>query len=182
MDVNAWRQLFLVNELNEISNYKLINTNVSLLLYALFMEGVGLRWWTSEDPNLRNSKNNAEENWVVFFFVSTLVIYVISAVQYIIRYALKKWIPLKTEEFTDLCSVTNISVMIFDDSFGGYYIHGRSPYGFTEISSEKLRRNLENESRGQGQIRGLSPEDPDLQTYYIYIPRNLFERYRTTYV
>ena len=80
MDVNAWRQLFLVNELNEVSNYKIINTNVTLLLYGLFMEGFGLRWWTNEDPNLNNSKNNAEENWVVFFFVSTLVIYVISAV------------------------------------------------------------------------------------------------------
>ena len=162
MDVNAWRQLFLVNELNEVSNYKIINTNVTLLLYGLFMEGFGLRWWTNEDPNLNNSKNNAEENWVVFFFVSTLVIYVISAVQYVCRYAVKKWFPLRTEEFTDLCSVSNISVMIFDDSFGGFYIHGRSPYGYTEISSEKLRRNLENESRGQGQIRGLSPDDPDL--------------------
>ena len=92
--------------------------------------------------------------------------YSIAAVQYFGRYILKKagcgMCPLKTEEFTDLCSVTNMSVMIFDESFGGYYIHGRSPYGYTEISTEKLRRSLVQESRGQGQIRGLSQEDPDL--------------------
>lgn len=75
---------------------------------------------------------------------------------------IKKWYPLKTEEFTDLCSVSNISVLIFDESYGGYYIHGRSPYGFTEISTEKLRRSLEYEKRGKGQMRGLSPEDPEL--------------------
>lgn len=73
-------------------------------------------------------------------------------------------------------------MLIFDDSFGGYYIHGRSPYGYTEISTEKLRRSLEHEAKGQAQMRGLSPEDPDLQTYKIYIPLALFEKYRTTYV
>jgi meckelin len=148
IDVNAWRSLFLVNELNELQSYKIISTNMTLFFYALFMQTVGLRYWTVHDPELRRTRNNADESWVIFFFVSTLVMYVIAAVLYIGRYAVRRWFPLKTEEFTDLCSVTNISVMIFDDSFGGYYIHGRSPYGFTEISTEKLRRSLEQEARG----------------------------------
>ena len=150
MDVNAWRSLFLVNELNELQGYRIINSNITLFLYGLFMEGFGLRYWTNYDPELVTSPKNSGENWVIFFFVSTLVMYTIAMVQYAGRYAVKKWFPLKTEEFTDLCSVTNISVMIFDDSFGGYYIHGRSPYGFTEISTEKLRRSLELEAKGKG--------------------------------
>lgn len=180
--MNAWRSLFLVNELNELQNYKIINTNLSLFLYALFMQGFGLRYWANHDPVLGTERNNAEESWVIFFFISTLVMYTIAIVQYVGRYAIKKWYPLKTEEFTDLCSITNISVMLFDDSFGGYYIHGCSPYGFTEISTEKLRRSLEQESRGQGQIRGLSPDNPTLQTYQVFIPIQLFEKYRTQYV
>lgn len=106
----------------------------------------------------------------------------IAGLQYGGRYLIKRWFPLKTEEFTDLCSVTNISVLIFDDSYGGYYIHGRSPYGQTESSAELLRRSLEQEARGKGQIRGLSPEEPDLQTYIIYIPKKLFLWYRQKYV
>ena len=121
----------------------MISTNITLFLYALFMEGFGLRYWTNHDPNLMTKRSNSEESWVTFFFVSTLVMYSIAVVQYVGRYLVKKWFPLKTEEFTDLCSICNISVMIFDDSFGGYYIHGRSPYGYTEISTEKLRRHLE---------------------------------------
>ena len=95
-------------------------------------------------------RTNSEENWVIFFFVSTLVMYVIAGVQYGGRYLIKKWFPLKNEEFTDLCSISNISVLLFDDSLGGYYIHGRSPYGYTEISSEQLRRSLEQEAAGKG--------------------------------
>ena len=165
MDVNAWRSLFLINELNEIGRYRLISSNFTLFIYALLMEGIGMRYWTNEDPNLAVIKTNSKENWVIFFFVSTLIIYVIAGIQYGGRYLLKNSFPLKTEEFTDLCAVTNISVLLFDDSFGGYYIHGRSPNGYTEISSEKLRRHLVQEARGKGQIRGLSAEDPDLQTY-----------------
>lgn len=51
-DVNAWRQLFLVNELNEIGSYRLINSSISLFIYALVMEGFGIRYWTNEDPSL----------------------------------------------------------------------------------------------------------------------------------
>ncbi len=46
LDVNAWRSLFLVNELNELQNYKIISSNVTLFVYGLLMEGVGLRYWT----------------------------------------------------------------------------------------------------------------------------------------
>jgi hypothetical protein len=60
-------------------------------------------------------------------------------------------VPLKTEELTDLCSICNISVLLFDNSFHGYYIHGRSPYGQAEVSSEILRKALEYEESGKAQ-------------------------------
>lgn len=47
VDVNAWRSLFLVNELNELGSYRIISSNITLFLYALFMEGLGLRYWTN---------------------------------------------------------------------------------------------------------------------------------------
>jgi len=47
LDVNAWRSLFLINELNELQNYRIISSNVTLFLYGLFMEGIGLRYWTN---------------------------------------------------------------------------------------------------------------------------------------
>ena len=46
-------------------------------------------------------------------------------------------------EFQDLCSVANISVMMFDEYLNGYYIHGKSPTGKADLSSENLCLALE---------------------------------------
>jgi meckelin len=73
---------------------------------------------------------------VLFFFVTTIIIFAVGAAQYLFRYfpTVAKNMPMKHTEFTDLCSITNISVLMFDESFHGYYVHGRSPYGQAEVS------------------------------------------------
>ena len=58
-----------------------------------------------------------------------MLLLLIGATQYAVTYVFKGLFPLKIEEFIDLCSVTNISLLIFNNSFHGYYIHGRSPFG-----------------------------------------------------
>jgi len=121
----------LCNELNELQNCKVINPNFTLLLYAVVMIGFGVEYWTSHSPNLETEFYDSPLNNLLFFFVTTLVIYIIGIVQYVIRYLpfVYSKLPMKHLEFIDLCSMTNISMMIFDESFHGYYIHGRSPYG-----------------------------------------------------
>ena len=96
-------------------------------------------------------------------------------------YLLRPCRPLKTEEFTDLCSVTNISVLMFDHYYRGYYIHGKSPSGYTEITTENLRKQLVFESQGRSQIRGITADDPDLQTYIILVPPQLVNKYKIEY-
>lgn len=77
--------------------------------------------------------------------------YIIGAAQYAFRYLVKLWFPLPIEEFTDLCAISNISVLMFDSEFRGYYIHGRSPYGQAEVTSSDLIKSLECEMTGQAQ-------------------------------
>lgn len=135
-DVNAWRSLFLLNELNELQTYKLISTDLTLLIYALLMEGFGMKYWCSYSPFLEVRDYSTPTNYVLFFFVTTIIIFVVGAIQYVFRYLppVRNNFPMKHTEFTDLCSITNISVLMFDESFHGYYIHGRSPYGQAEVS------------------------------------------------
>lgn len=90
--------------------------------------------------------------------------------------------PLKHTEVVDLCSICNVSILMFDESFAGYYIHGKSPYGQAEISSEQLRKAIEFEASGQAQMRGMTEEDPDLQTFEIFIPPKLLTAYRSEYL
>lgn len=94
---------------------KLISMEFTLLTYAFFMEGIGWRYLSTHDPELRNVKMNSPENYILNFFVTAFIMYVIAVVQYIWRYLIKFRVPLQLEEFTDLCSICNISVMIFDN-------------------------------------------------------------------
>ena len=79
-DVNAWRSLFLLNELNELQTYKLISTDFTLLMYALLMEGFGMKYWCSYSPTLEVHDYSSPQNYVLFFFVTTIIIFVVGAV------------------------------------------------------------------------------------------------------
>ena len=85
---------------------------------------------------------------------------------------MKVWFPLKVDEFTDLCSVSNISVFILHDALHGYYVHGKSPYyGLADLNAEDLKRALDMEKEGGGTTRGLILGDRTaLQTFEIFIP------------
>ena len=116
-DVNGWRAIFLVNELAELQTYRLIRTDFTLFVYILLMEGVGLRYWTTHDPDLKIHDTNSPKNYTLYFFVTTLIIYAAGIIQYTAQYAVKHWWPLRTEDFVDLCSISNISILMFDESF-----------------------------------------------------------------
>ena len=70
---------------------------------------------------------------------------------------------------------------MFDSEFKGYYIHVRAPYGQSEVSSSDLINSLEFEIRGQAQTRGLTIEDPTLQTFEIFMPPLMLENYKDLY-
>ena len=134
------------------------------------MEGLGWRYFSTHNPDFSVKPYQSPENYVLNFFVTTLVMYAIGIAQYVIKYLIKFRVPLKIEEFTDLCAICNISVLMFDNEFHGYYIHGRSPYGQSEVSSEALIKALEYETTGKAQQRGLTPDEPNLQTFEIFMP------------
>jgi meckelin len=78
--INAWRQLLLLNEFNELQTEQLISMEFTLICYAFFMEGVGWRYLSSYDPNLTTTANKSPENYVLNFFVTAIVIYAIGIV------------------------------------------------------------------------------------------------------
>lgn len=144
------------------------------------MEGFGLVYWTSHAPNLETTDYDSPLNYPLFFFVTTLVIYLIGVAQYGVRYIPPVYnnFPLKHVEFVDLCSIANISVMMFDNNFHGYYIHGRSPFGQAEVSAQSLEMALEFESTGKAHMRGMTEQLPDLQTFEIFMSQELLENYK----
>ena len=169
-DVNAWRQIFLVNEFNELQNYRLISCEMTLIAYAILMEGFNFKYYTSYDPDLNLQPQQSPKNDLLFLCVTTLIIYSLGYIQYAGRYILNGISTLNHIEFVDMCSILNISMIMFDESYKGYYIHGKSPYGQAEISTTQLKIALEFEASGKAQIRGLYEEEEEMQTFEIVLP------------
>ena len=98
-EFNAWRHLFLVNELNELQTAKLISTESNFLIYGLLMEGFGLKYLATQDPDFVFTDKNSAENYVLFFFVTVCVFYASGILQYGFRYLTKPCNSLKVVEF-----------------------------------------------------------------------------------
>jgi meckelin len=74
--------------------------------------------------------------------------------------------PLR--EFVDLCSVSNISVMILLEPQWGFYIHGESIHAHADVSMVEFQENLQRESRGDLPARGLGGQSQS-QTFEVFI-------------
>ena len=114
--------------------------------------------------------DKSPENIILRHFIGTFILFMSGVAQYVIVRLLQVWNPTQKTEFLDLCSVANISVLIFQDSLRGYYIHGQSPLGVADTTLQQLIQFLEEEGRGKIKGRGITDEKNDnLQTYEIYL-------------
>jgi len=93
---------------------------------CFFLRAVEWENWAAADPDVTKtpSKHTPQNTILLFFIVATLFL-TIGASQYVIR-GIKKMMSFSADyqNFVDLCAVSNISCLIMDQEFHGYYIHG----------------------------------------------------------
>ncbi len=106
----------------------------------------------------------------IIFFLPALVQYIV----YILFY--RRFVEDRIINFIDLCSVSNISVFILIDNLYGYYIHGRSPHGTTDVNMRDMMLNLEREGKQMSGTRGLQAKS-DEQTFIMRVDRTFRLQY-----
>jgi len=82
----------------------------------------------------------------------------------------------KIVNFIDLCSVSNISVFILDQNQHGYYIHGRSPHGLTDVNMKQVIMNLHREENQMIGTRGLQNNSNE-QIFIMKINKSFKKQY-----
>ena len=165
-EVNAWRQIFVGNEFLELLNTRILSLPLIIFIFIFFYKGLGWENFADFRPFLDTDPKNSPNVFVLKFFLISFLMLAIAATQFVIRKLFSIWFPLKTQLFTDFCAVCNISVFILDSSLHGFYIHGQSAFGISDVSATKLETLLTNEQKGVGKERGLIPDDPKaLQTF-----------------
>lgn len=72
--------------------------------------------------------------------------------------------------FIDMCSMTNISVLMLLENRYGYYIHGRSPHEMADIDMRQMLMQFQQESKQMIGKRGLETGSDD-QSFIIKVSR-----------
>lgn len=102
---------------------------------------------------------------------SSLLIYVACyAIQRLYHFSIhERFVSNAIQQYVDVCSMTNISVLVFSIQTFGYYIHGRSPHGFADTDMCTMVQQLRRESENMCGHRGLLPNS-EHQTFCFYAP------------
>lgn len=136
---------------------RFLRPETTIFWFAFFLKGLGYEYLSKSDPDLNTINDSMQpQNYVLLFFLSSFVFLLIGIVQYILS-MINSWVfSNKYLEFMDLCSVSNISMIIMDTYLHGYYVHGEAPWVSSDIVMSQLKKNLDNEGKGVGIKRGIT--------------------------
>jgi hypothetical protein len=99
---NAWRPVFVMNELNELQLFTVIHVEVLLIWTSFFMVGQEWQYAAQYQPEVSFENTRSPESYVLSFFLFTLIIMVTGVTLYLLRYMIAFFSPLTYMEFVDL--------------------------------------------------------------------------------
>ncbi|KAJ3597256.1 hypothetical protein NHX12_000784 [Muraenolepis orangiensis] len=176
-----WRTYFVANEWNEIQTIRKISPTFQVMAVLFFLEVVGFSnlalrdpWSALERPSqaytppysLTLRYGLASTLWLCIGLLQVLFFTVFH----------ERFVEDKIRQFVDLCSISNISVLLLSHQCFGYYIHGRSVHGHADTNMEEMNTNLKREAESLCGQRGLLP-NTDTQTFQISISSALRSQY-----
>ncbi|KAL7674077.1 hypothetical protein ACOME3_000356 [Neoechinorhynchus agilis] len=150
----GWRPSFVANEWSKLQTVRKIPFE-SQLIVALVMMKIALSAYDngpSTIPCITNVGLGQLMQMVLFlvFWTSSAMIH--HAI-YFCGYS--RLIKDRFYNMIDLCSVANISILLLSERLHGYYIHGRSPHGSTDVELFEILNNFKNEKENLCSQRGL---------------------------
>eukprot|EP00731_Ephydatia_muelleri_P007668 Em0004g6a len=179
--VSIWRTLFVANEWNEIQTVRKINPMFLLITVLLFLKVIGFEYLAEHEPysHVTQSPDRYSPPYssTLRFSLTSLHFIITAAVMRIYMVMIhERYIQHKIKDFIDLCSVSNISVLVLCSKLYGFYIHGRSVHGHAETAMREMLHNLHKEEEDLCGRRGLVT-DSDIQTFELGLTR----QFRTLY-
>ena len=184
--VSVWRTLFIGNEWNELQTLRKISPEIQMGFVLFFLKAVGFEHLTTTDPVRRYSVDYTtdyvgEQSHLLRFAVVVLLYMSIAFVQWVFfAFIYERFLGDPFGDFIDLCSMANISVMIFRSKLYGYYIHGRSVHGRSDTDMLEMHEQFKREENDLCGKRGLEPNS-DRQTFEVMVTRKFRASYDRFY-
>ncbi|XP_060109840.1 meckelin-like [Heteronotia binoei] len=179
--VSAWRTFLIANEWNELQTHRKVHPPLQLFATLLLLEVVGLKNLASRDLNVNLQPGSgvhlAAWSPILRFGIAASIWLAVGIAQVVISVALyERFVEDKIQQFTDLCSLSNVSVFILMHRCYGFYIHGRSVHGHADVSMDTMHTYLRREEENLCPLRGLEANS-DIQMFEVL----LTDRTRTLY-
>ncbi|XP_028983915.1 meckelin [Betta splendens] len=179
--VSIWRTYFVANEWNEIQTIRKINPTFQIMAVLFFLEVLGFSKLALRDPwsTLQRSSQEYTPSYSLtlrYGLAATLwlCIGLLQVMFFTVFY--EHFVEDKIRQFVDLCSISNISVLLLSHRCFGYYIHGRSVHGHADTNMEEMNSNLKREAESLCGQRGLLP-NTDVQTFQVSLTGRLRSQY-----
>jgi meckelin len=168
--VSGWRSIFVGNELNERQCECRTKPHVTWLVAAILLEGMDWKDAGRWTPILSGaSVAQSPFNPVLQIALSFIAWNAAILAQLFVRFVLSLVFGSDVTDFVDLCALTNISVVIMDEPYHGWYIHGAAPRGEGDVSEAMILERLSSieqmEKRGFYTDEGTNGE---LQTFEVF--------------
>uniref|UniRef100_A0A182JYH4 RRM domain-containing protein n=1 Tax=Anopheles christyi TaxID=43041 RepID=A0A182JYH4_9DIPT len=174
--VSAWRNYFIANEWQELATKRKISMFAHIVLLALSFEILGFENWASNAFDLhlvRNDEHLGERDKMLLIAVGIFIYTGVYVAQRMYNFLIHdRFVENAIQQFIDVASIANISVFILSMESYGYYIHGRSPHGFSDTDMCSMIMQFKREEDNLCGNRGLLPGS-EQQTYSILVPKNL---------
>uniref|UniRef100_A0A671MD16 Meckelin-like n=1 Tax=Sinocyclocheilus anshuiensis TaxID=1608454 RepID=A0A671MD16_9TELE len=179
--VSIWRTYFVANEWNEIQTIRKINPTFQVIAVLFFLEVVGFSNLALRDPSsdlhLSPEAYTPPYSLILRYGVASAMWLCIGLIQItFFKVIHERFVEDKIRQFVDLCSISNISVLLLSHRCFGYYIHGRSVHGHADTNMDEMNTNLKREAENLCGQRGLLPNS-DTQTFQISITNRLRAQY-----
>ncbi|CAH8598091.1 unnamed protein product [Schistosoma curassoni] len=183
--ISVWRIIYVANEWNEIQTYRKTSCLITIACVLILMQVIGLENLASSDAKsnvVLNSYEYQSPQSRIFRIALILSIFsVIGIIQWLFSITLwERCFSDKLRSFADLCSVANVSVFLFAQSNFGYYIHGHSPTGRSDVDLGGITQMLSIENEGIAPKRGITPDSND-HTYRMALPSGLRQTFNRLY-
>ncbi|KAM9805983.1 meckelin isoform 3-T3 [Syngnathus typhle] len=179
--VSIWRTYFVANEWNKIQTIRRTRPTFQIMAVLFFIEVLGFSEYTFKEPQtlLKDSSqmdNKPSYSTILRYGLASTLWLCIGFLQVIFTVFYEICVTDKIRQFPDLCSISNISVLLLPQRCYGYYIHGRSVHGHADTNMEEMSQNLRREAESLCGQRGLLP-NTDMQTFQVALSTRLRSQY-----
>lgn len=169
--VSAWRSILIAKEWNNLQSRRKTAIEFTLAWIIFFFIGRALYQNALSSPNLEKSSSGYIN--IVLRFANTVWWWVsLSVAQWVwkIIFYERYFSEPPSQSFLDLCTMANISILVMDARHHGYYLHGRSPFEFSDCNMAEMIEQMKKEENGFLTVRGLdAPGAPrECQSFEIH--------------